>query len=339
METEAKPTLAERAVGDIRRQALHTILWGLEKTGVLDRFAQDVRVALPGMINIHGLTAQFASQFLDLTREGYVPEVYIGHFNHLDPLVVSNACYQLIQIAQNENLAKNLNGFAVTIAKSIKEGRQSPLLKALYPHLEAYAMERGVEFVEYTRKADRRYKMEPTIADVRPLAEKLRKKGMGAILLTGGKVQPGRHPKGEKGDHIYGLQEITDRNLVDLYRLMERLGREKHQRPYFLSMIVDKTYRAFSSDTLLPTLEVLVSIYGDRFPGIVERLNLQAVDVDVTLGEINTEADMANKLGSKWRENPKEVNRLLMTDVARRLPPHARGFYGQFVPSEEKVAA
>lgn len=292
------------------------------RTGLLERFADSVVQRLPQAVQVQ-LDPEFATRFIDLTREGMVPLGVAGHFSHLDHVVMSHLCHELISLAQNANLGDNMRGFVETLALSVPNGKQSVFMKGVYAKMESYAKKRGLEFVPITRKVDvSRYEMVKTVSETRPLVVKLRQEGIGVLMPAGGSVQPGRHPRGASGDNIYGLQEVTDTNIIDLYDLMVKSGKHTKQEPYFLPIAPDKTYRYFSSDSLLPTPEGLISLFGTPAGRIM---------ITLTTGMPWTAEDMAKKLGSDWRNHPKEATDFLMTEVARNLPPNARGYYGKFV--------
>lgn len=295
------------------------------RTGLLERFADSVVQRLPQVVQVQ-LDPEFATRFIDLTREGMVPLGVAGHFSHLDHVVMSHLCHELISLAQNASLGDNMRGFVETLALSVPNGKQSMFMKGVYVKMENYVRRRGLEFVPITRKVDvARYEMVKTVGETRSLVAKLRQKGIGVLVPAGGSVQPGRHPKGANGDNIFGLQEITDTNVLDLYDLMVKSGKHIKQEPYFLPIAPDKTYRYFSSDSLLPTPEGLISLFGTPTRRIM---------ITLTTGMPLTAGDMVNNLGSNWRSNPKEAIDFLMTEVARNLPPNARGYYGRFVKED-----
>lgn len=303
----------------------------LEQTGVIGKFASEVNHRLPRLISIEDLTQQFTSRFIDLTKQGMVPEIVVGHFTHLDPIAASDFCYLLIKLAQDAGIGENLKGFAVTLASSAPNGKQSQFIEGVYSQMEAYTNTRCVELVPVTREKDvERYGMSQSIGEKRPLVAKLRQRGMGSMILAGGSVEPGRHQKGASGDDIKGLQEITDMNILNLFDSMERSGRHLKQYPYFLPLSIDKTYRVFSSDSLLPTPEGVISFYDipSKILGLVgfERVRIRMVPATPLTVE-----DMARSLGSDWRNHPKEATDFIMTVIARNLPPNARGYYDQFV--------
>jgi hypothetical protein len=79
-----------------------------------------------------------------------------------------------------------------------------------------------------------------------------------------------------------------------------------------------------SSDSLLPTPEGIFSLYAGFF-------GIQPLPINISIGMPKTSEDMQSSLGSNWKKSPLEVNTVLMAEIARLLPPHARGFYGQHV--------
>lgn len=303
------------------------------KYGLVDLFVDDVYKRLPKIIRIPEFSPEFTAKFLDLTKHSMVPEIVVGHFSHLDHIVVSDFCRKLMSLSESAGLKGNLTGFVETLASSVLGGQQSKFLEAAYSKMVAYAKERGLEFVPVTRDADvERYNMSKTLSELRPLVSRLRQKGMGALIPPGGSVQPGRHPKGASGDQIYGLQEITDTSILDLYDIMKSSGKRSDppQQPYFLPLAINRTYRVLSSDSLLPTPEGAISLY-DLPSRILSYFGFQRMMIYITPGMPLTEEDMQNNLGSTWRDHPKESVDFIMAQVAKELPPNARGYYGSFV--------
>ena len=311
----------------------------LVEIGVFDRFAEQVHQRLPGQVRIQGETAEFTSRFINLTAQGFVPLIFGGHFNHLDPVVESHFCQHLVDLAEEVGLGENLKGFVATLARSVSEGQQSDFMQVMYPHMEAYANKRKVEFFPITREKDTEmYGMKLGINEKRPLVSRLRQKGMGGLILPGGSVQPGRHPKGASGDQIFGLQEVESTELPELFDFMERSGRLIHQQPYFLPIGVSRTYRLFSSDSKLPTPEGLISLY-DGISQLSGIFGFKRMYVDIRPGMPLTEEDMTDNLGSDWMSNPKETTFFLMKQAAQLNLPHERGFYGEQDRVVEEVAA
>lgn len=301
------------------------------RVGAIDWFAKGVLKRLPNLVRVQGLTPEFISRFQDLTGRNMVPLGVAGHFSHLDHVVVSDLCYKLISLAGNAGLGDNLHGFVETLAKSNPDGRQSKFIQGVYSRMEVYAKDNYLKFIPITRAKDaERYGMPQGISDKRPLIAALRQKGVGALISPGGSIQPGRHPKGASRDSINGLQEIKDTDVLDMFYLMERLGKRIGQEPYFLPIAIDGTYRLYSSDSLLPTPEGVISFY--RIPSrILGLFGFKRMMVTITPGMPLTAEDMVNRLGVDWRNHPKEAIDFLMIEVARKLPPNARGYYGKFV--------
>lgn len=311
----------------------------LVEVGIFDRFAEEVHKKLPRLIRIQDLTPEFTARFIGLTSQGFVPLIFGGHFDHIDPVVESHFCQYLIDLAEEANLGKNLKGFVATLARSVPGGQQSHFMQVMYPHMEAYAKERKVEFIPITREQDvEMFGMKLGLSEKRPLISKLRQKGMGGLILPGGSVQPGRHPKGASGDQIFGLQEIKGYELLTLFDFMERSGRHFRQQPYFLPIGVSRTYRLFSSDSKLPTPEGLISLY-DRLSYWLGIFGFKRIYVDIRVGMPITGEDMKNNLGSDWMNNPQESTFFLMKNAAQFNLPHERGFYNEDRIAVEKVTA
>jgi len=331
-----------KTVVNLKKSALSLAVSGavipLDKSGVLDKFGDNIKAVLPGLVKVHGLTEGFKEKFLSLTSQGLLPEGYFGHFTHLDHVVSSEALNALLELAAGAGYSNNLRRFAVTLATSVPGGQQSSLIKALYSKMESYVNERNVDFVAITRadKDVERYNMTPKISEKRALISKLRQRNVGVAIPAGDSVEPGRHPKGASGNRINGLQKIEDSDLVDLYETMER-----YRPTYFQPMAISGTWLYFNSDRLLPTPEAVAAFYysenlgGIDLAGIIDRLGIKHdVGIDITLGMPITQEDMARNLGLNWRKNSQEVNDFLMIQVAKMLPPYARGYYGQFVKDE-----
>jgi hypothetical protein len=311
----------------IKKWLLKGVLNLLDKSGALEKIGNSVKRNLPGIVSISEFSPLLTARLSDLTTQGMVPLVVIGHFNHLDPIVASNLCQTLINKAQREGVGENLQGFVATIAKSVPAGHQSRLMEKMYPKANTYAAERGVELFPVTREKDKKYNMvKDHHTEIFSLARKIRRKGIGVVILPGGTVQAGRHPEGATKDQINGLQEVTDSDLVDMFNIMEKLGRSFGQRPFYLPVGINRTYRMFSADSLWPTPEGIISLSG-KLSKALKLFGFERIIVGINVGMPITEEDMAEKLGNDWKKDPSIVNQFLMKQVAGLLPPHARGFY------------
>lgn len=317
--------------GAAKKGALDISIGTAGRIGVLDMFANSVAYRLPRVVEVQGLTPQFTDRFLDLTRQGMVPEIVVGHFSHLDHVVISHFCQSLLDLATSQGLGNNLNGFVETLALSVPQGQQSKFMQRMYSKMEEYANARGVEFIPITRNVDmERYGMPKVVSEARPLVTKLRQKGVGLLVSPGGSVQPGRHPKGASRDQIFGLQEIKDESILSSFDLMERSGKRFDQQPYFLPVAVNRTYKVFNPDNLLPTPEGLISLY-DKLSWFFSLVGFKRIEITITPANPQTTEDLKSRFGSEWRKYPKEVTDFLMTEVARNLSPNARGYYGKFI--------
>ncbi|MBI2593383.1 hypothetical protein HYW44_01965 [Candidatus Daviesbacteria bacterium] len=316
---------------DIKRQALGFA----ERAGLVNQLGRHIASRFPKIVRVDPFTPEFQTAFRGLTDDGGVPLLVFGHFNHMDPIVGAHLCKGLVDLSKEGDPKKQLNGFVATLAKSVKEGKQSPLLKGLYPTMEAYANLRSVEFVEITREVDvRRYGMKKDRAEIDLLKARVKREGVGVVILAGGTVQPGRHPEGKKGDDIFGLKKLEDgdTDITSMFAVMGRWGRDLNQYPYFVPVGINRTYRFLSSDSLMMTPEGIASIY-DRPWKILSLLGIERMFVDIKVGMPLMAEDMAGSLGTDWRNNPNEINNLLMRRVALLLPPNARGEFSNLTSS------
>lgn len=323
-----------RPVKEIQKLPVLAAVSFLDRIGVIGDFGNRVTEKLPSLVRIHGMTEAFKSRFLDLTSKGFLPEAFFGHFTHLDHIVMSEAGNELVNLAATAGYADKLHGFAVTLATSVKGGHQSHFMEIMYPTMQTYVNQRSVEFVEITRDEDeKRYGLKRKVSEKKTLVSKLDEGGYGVMVPAGGSVQPGRHPHYGNVDAIYGLQEITDNDLLKLFVEMKRRFRHNGYQPYFLPMAVIGTWRYFSVDCYLPTLEAIaVFYYGGRFSSIIDLSGItREYRIDITYGMPITEDDMVQNLGSKWTKYPQVVNIFLMSKVAEMLPEYAQGFYRGYV--------
>lgn len=328
----------ETFVADLRKVALKK----LAEAGVIDRFGEHIRRGLPSLVNVHPFTDEFNSKFADLTAMGGVPLVYGGHFTHLDGAVVADFCSQLQSCARQSGVEDHLRSFVMPVAGSLPNGKQDDFLQAIYPKMVAYGEERNVSHIPLTRKKDIEvYGMTKSLSEARPLVAALKQKGTGVVVFPGGSVQPGRHRK-DKPNQINGLQEITGTELLDLFELMDKLGQKIDQQPYFLPIGIDRTYELQNSDNLLPTPQGLASLYYERFAWLLDIVGFQRIYVEIGNGMPLTAEDVKKELGSDWRKRDnlhvRELNTFLMRRAAQLIPPHARGFYGDVIASDEKAA-
>lgn len=346
VKAETEIGVAVKMVHDIgnqlKKQFFTSSVQALQGVGVIDNLGEHIHANLPGRVAVSGITEAFKEKFLKLTAEGYVPEVYFGHFTHLDHIVLSEGLDDLVKLAASAGYKDKLQRFAITLATSVRGGQQSPFMKAVYPMMESYVKARSVDFIAITR-ADKdvtRYGMKPKISEKRPLIAALRQGNVGMAIPAGDSVEPGRHPKGKIGDNIKGLQEVTGSDLVDVYMTIER-----HRPAYFLPTAVSNTWLYFNSDRLLPTPEALAAFYcttnlaGVDLAKVIDRLGIRHdIAINITFGMPITQEQIVSQLGSEWRKNPAELNSFLMIEQASLLPEHARGYYADLVRNHQRHA-
>lgn len=333
------------AVKAVREAIVSAVVPSLNRAGVINRFGYDVKAMLPRVVKVEELSPGFKASFLNLTAEGFLPEIYFGHFTQLDHVVLSHGLNELIQLAASAGYAEKLRRIAMTLASTVPEGQQSPLMQVMYEMMEAYANGNNVDFVRVTREEDvQKYRKRPSINEKKPLIAMLRGRDIGLAIPAGGSIEPGRHDKGQKGDNIKGLQKITDKDLVTVYTTMERYG-----PAYYLPSAVVGTWRFFSADSLLPTLETFANFYHDRqviLAGIFG-FNMAKffgflgirhdIGIEIRFGMPITKEEVARNLGSEWRKHSMDVNLFLMTRQAMLLPDYAQGYYRRFV--QENLAS
>lgn len=315
-------------MAEIKKTVLRQTVVALGKLGALDWFGGQVEQRLPGVVRIHGLNEDFEGRFFQLTSDGCVPLIYTGHFNHLDPVVLSHVSESLISKANAVGVGENLRGFVATVAITAANGKQSRVIEAFYPRMKKYAAERGVKFIEMTRDKDKRdFNEQQTQGEAFKLGLNIaRSKGIGTLIMAGGSVEPGRHEKGKAGDDVKGLQEIKDTDLTDTFRLMERAGQRFGQTVYFLPVGVDRTYRFFNSDSLLPTPEGVISFYNGLSKQLTY-LGFTRMYVDIEVGTPITREDL-EAWNPKWEDDISETNGYLMRQAAKCIPARLRGCYG-----------
>jgi hypothetical protein len=311
----------------VKKRIEKDVLIVLKRTDFFRKLGDLVEGNLPGIVEVERFSPELRTRIVELTSQGMVPEAVVGHFNHLDPVVAPHACMRLVRLAEENGLGANLNRFVVTVAKSVPGGQQSSLLKEMYTPMAKYAKARGVDFFPITRDKDAKFfGMPKDKEEIDSLMSMLREKGRGMIILAGGSVQPGRHPKGKSGDNIFGLQKIENRDIISAYVAMLRAGRDLDQQPYFLPIAIDKTYRMISSDSLMPTPEGLISL-SDSLSGFLGCFGFKRVHITIRVGMPLTQDYFVSRLGPRWRHRPQEVNDILIREIAVLLPPNARGEY------------
>lgn len=298
--------------------------------GWVDKFATWVCIRLPDVVKTDERTPEFTARFLDLTSKNMVPLIYGGHFDHFDPIIESHLCTDLVGLAREAGYGDKFNNVVATLAKSVPEGKQSTLMQVMYSYMEDYANKRDTEFFAITRHKDADiFDMELSMDEIRQLRAGLNRKGTGALILPGGRVEAGRHEKGKRGDQIKGLQEIGSKQieLISTFRTMDSVGKELGQEPYFQPVYISRSYRFFSSDSLWPTPEGLVSL-SPRWSQRLGRLGFERMYMRVGYGMPITKEDIAKNVGSNWKKNTGESIDFLMRKAAKHNLPHERGFYG-----------
>lgn len=352
---EAKPAFVppvNEVWKNVKRGAFDASVVALGTVGVLDVFANAVSDRLPRLVRVEGITPEFTNKFLNLTREHMVPEGVMGHFTHLDHVVVSHLCQNLLDLAEQNGLRDNLNRFAITLALSVRNGKQSAFMQRMYPKMEAYVNARGLDFITFTREKDVKVfgMVKGKSSELRGLANRLNQPGAGIIVPAGGSVQPGRHPEGAKEDEVFGLQRIDvtkDKDDIDpskgngilkIFDKMQLRYRTLGQRPYILPISINRTWRVFCSDSLLPTPEGLISLSNRASELLIPR-GFERMEIIIVVGDPIREEDFVSKLGTDWKKHPQEATDLIMIEVARNLRrAEARGYYGQFIKEESAAA-
>lgn len=307
----------------------------LSKTGLLDRFGRRLDERFPEMITLQTYSPQIRDRILELTNRNMVPEMVVGHFGHSDPLVVAEMCEELVQLT--ENCDYPIRRFVTTLASSVPGGQQSSLMSVLYGHAQAYAANRHVELVPVTRTVDvSRYKMASSVSEKKPLLATLAEdgEGVGAIIMAGGSVQPGRKLTGGAKGKINGLLDIGKiDHITAMNRILHVSGRKDGREPYILPVGVDKTHRFFSPDYLLPTPEGIASVY-DLAGKVLRLFGVRMLSMDVRIGMPITSEQMQQELGTGWRKRPAEVNSIVMREIARLVPRTSRGYLAGEITEE-----
>lgn len=298
----------------------------LDKMGILDWFGRQVEERMHKIVSVAWVSPEAETRFVELLGLGYAPVMFGSHFVHSDASFSAEGFAEMKRTAQKHDLGGRLPGAIVTIAKSVSTGVQDRFMAKMFPHMRAFAEERGVSFVEIVREKDEDvYGMEKESAQ--RFLMSLRR--MTPILFPYGSIQAGRHKIGGERDEINGLLELYDiKGNVrdDLHEMFEKIAHIR-KKAYFQPFGLSYSYEAQDPDSYRPTPESIVSLYDFASNFLAKHFGFKRVNVRVTLGNPITEEGIAVALGPDWRDNLAGLNGFLFEEVARDILPHERGFY------------
>lgn len=333
-----------RANGFKKAVLLKTVNF-LERVGAFDWFGHQIQERLPKITQVSWASPEATAKFLRLTAEDFIPQAYTGHFVHLDANFMSEAFATLQETAEANNLAGKIRRAIEPVAITVANGKQDRFIEIMFPYLEAHAARRKVTFFKTTREKDvDEYHEEKQRGEANPFIEFFEEPGSATLLLPYGSIQAGRHLPGTKRGAIDGSKRLYDprtgepiEHLVEVFSLMQFKGRKYGQKPYFQPVTLRRSYRAQSPDSLLPTPEVLVSLY-DRLQSFLRNFGFRRLVVEVILGVPITSDDIKDQIGSDWKRRVEEVNDYLMEQVAINQLPEERGEYAYVVEKYDLAA-
>lgn len=258
----------------------------------------------------------------ELISMGGVPILYADHEGHFDGAAIAAIAGYTRKLSGG-----SIRGYATLLAASMEDGHQGAQLKSTYDLLVGGARRMGVRTVSSTRIKDVvQYGMsrEHMVGEVRPFIRALRE-GYGIASLPEGTVQGGRHPEGASIEAIYGMREVNNNNLIELFNLARRVLEQKGKWPFYWPASLYGSFKIMQApEGGKPTLTE-----RGKWSLIMGVLGLSLVRIQAGLLMPFTEEEIANDLGANWMDDSPSFNRYAMKKLKTGLPPVAWGVYGE----------
>lgn len=308
--------------------------------GAIGKFGEVVRDRFSRFATVKEPSSCFKDQFLECLSDGGVPIGIAFHFSHVDGLVLAEASQPLLELVREAGLTSFLPRFMIPVAASMESGDQGVFLKNIYPHMKAYAAERGLIHIPIVREKDEKeYRMKATRAQIIDYQNALRENS-GVILLPEASVDAGRHVNWWFNDYIKGVTELQDDSILRLCMDSERYSQRK---PFFFFIIYRGTHHLYSPDSKLPTPEGLIGL-SDWTSHLLETIGYVPPLVEVSYeGIVGREelalgnySDLKRVKGEDRKALVTRINGCLMRRGVALLDPKYRGFYGS-VQKQENV--
>lgn len=298
----------------------------------IGKFGETVKERFPRFATVKEPSSYFKDQFLKLLEDGGVPIGIAFHFSHIDGLVVAEASQYILNVAQETGLSSSLPRFMIPVAASMESGAQGPFIQYVYPHMKAYAAERGLVYVPTVREKDETdYGMKATRAQIIYYQNTLRENS-GVILLPEATVDAGRHVNWWFNDNVKGVKKLQDDSILRLCMDTERYS---HRKPFFFFIIYQGTHHLYSPDSKLPTPEGLIGL-SDLATRLLERVGYERPSIGISYEGIVTREDLELGDYSELKKVKGEDRKVLITRINEHLmrkgvvllDPEYRGFYG-----------
>lgn len=266
-------------------------------------FVRDVLLPrAPRLIEMK-VSAEFDKKFYALVRQGFWPVIYSNHQGHPDALGIAEVAEYLTHAMRGAGFARRFNGVKLLVAASIKAGHQGETLRFLYEATEEQVKPKGLTFAGIVRKTDEeKYKMKSSLGDLRTII-KAYQEGFGIATFPEATVEGGR-PKDDDLEDIRGMQKIQPETLIGIDELLRRHGA---LGALFITVGLHGGYRLLNPITHKPNHLAILGALG---------LPIKCMSVVVDAPLIKAEIPK--------NQNPEDF---LMRQVAKLLPPHARGAY------------
>ena len=292
-------------VTDFRGRA---ILFGLHALGPLMRYG--LENILVGTDTIY--EDNFADEYIEAIKEGYLPIVVGNHQSHVDGIESSLPIEILTNVA-NEKLpeGQKLKGFALVIASTVYSGHQGAMMKGFFDETFPLAEKRQLFPLPHTRPQDQqRYDIK-----TKRLSQLFKdliytmNEGYAVAVLAEGTTTAGKKNKERKPN---GMQEFMPSSV----RMLISAAKEANKRIMIIPISITGGPDIHNPDTKLPTLKALRAGFnlGDT--------NLVHIYVSNPM-----KADEGDLEKLYHERNWDGLNNAVAREIAAHLPEKERGFY------------
>lgn len=213
----------------------------------------------------------------------------------------------------------DFRGIILPFARSMFTGHQGKLLQALTNVSVPFLEDEGVRVWQYTRRKDEdKYGLKRSPREVRTMIE-LIKQGNDMMYLAEASMEAGRHKNKLLGfifgGPINGMIPVDDTDgFIGFHSVTEKHGQAAGVA--FAPVVTDGTYRYLGADVPIPTMEFLQALF-------IDPSNPAHVSVEKPI----TPDRLMREFREDWKGDGAALSHFLMKQVARKLPPHARGIY------------